>query len=187
MTRLPRLLTVAGLLALTATVFAQDKNFYVFLCLGQSNMEGFPGIQEQDKTGVDERFQVLAAVDFPKLERKKGNWYPAVPPLCRPSTGLCPADYFGRTLAAHLPANIKVGVVNVSVAGSKIELFDPASMQSVLDKAEPWKKNIIATYEGKLHAGLAHEFIECAKLMFHVAEFVKGNVGSGNDFVFQLP
>jgi hypothetical protein len=46
---------------------------------------------------------------------------------------------------------------------------------------------VIATYEGKLHAGLAHEFIECAKLMFHVAEFVKGNVGSGNDFVFQLP
>src|SRR5215471_5127079 len=96
-----------------------DPNFYVFLCFGQSNMEGFPGVEEQDKA-VDQRFQVLAAVDFTKLERKKGNWYPAVPPLCRGSTGLCPADYFGRTLVANLPHNIKVGVVNVSVAGCKI-------------------------------------------------------------------
>jgi hypothetical protein len=39
-------------------------------------MEGFPGVEQQDKT-VDERFQVLAAVDLPKLNRKKGNWYPA--------------------------------------------------------------------------------------------------------------
>jgi lysophospholipase L1-like esterase len=148
MTKIPRLAAMVGLLVLTTTVFAQDKNFYVFLCFGQSNMEGFPGIQEQDKTGIDERFQVLATVDFPKLERKKDNWYLAVPPLCRPSTGLCPADYFGRTLVAHLPANIKVGVVNVAVAGTKIELFDPATMQSVLDKAEPWRKKIVATYAG---------------------------------------
>src|SRR6202171_6200476 len=77
-----------------------DPKFYVFLCLGQSNMEGFPGIEEQDKT-EPERFHVLAAVDFPKLDRKKGDWYPAVPPLCRGSTGLCPADSFGRTMVAH--------------------------------------------------------------------------------------
>jgi alpha-L-fucosidase 2 len=37
-------------------------------------MEGFPGLQEQDKTNVDSRFQVLAAVDFPKLGREKENW-----------------------------------------------------------------------------------------------------------------
>jgi hypothetical protein len=139
---------MAGVLALPTTGYPQDKDLYVFLCFGQSNMEGFPGIQEQDKIGIDERFQVLATVDFPMLDRKKGNWYPAVPPLCRPSTGLCPADYFGRTLVAYLPADIKVGVINVSVAGTKIELFDPASMQAVVDEAEPWKKNIIAAYNG---------------------------------------
>jgi hypothetical protein len=86
-----------------AQAFAVDTNLWIFLCFGQSNMEGFPGIQEEDKTGVDARFQVFAAVDFPKLERKKGDWYPAVPPLCRPSSGLCPADYFGRTLVSNLP------------------------------------------------------------------------------------
>src|SRR5947207_3061986 len=91
---------MAGVLVLNANVSAQDTNFWIFLCFGQSNMEGFPGIEDQDKRGVDERFKVFAAVDFPKLERKMGNWYPAVPPLCRPWTGLCPADYFGRTMVS---------------------------------------------------------------------------------------
>lgn len=137
-----------GLLLLTATAYSQDKNFYIFLCFGQSNMEGFPGVQEHDKTSVDPRFQVMAAVGFPELDRKKGSWYTAVPPLCRPTSGLCPADYFGRTLVANLPPNIKVGVVNVAVAGSKIELFDKTNYQSYASTAPAWMKTIIATYDG---------------------------------------
>ena len=144
---LPRLI-LAGLLLLTASARAQDPNFYIFLCFGQSNMEGFPGIEEQDKTGVNERFQVLAAVDFPEMGRTKGHWYTAVPPLCRPSTGLCPADFFGRTLVATLPDNIKVGVVNVSVAGCKIELFDKDNYQSYAETAPDWMKAMIAAYDG---------------------------------------
>ena len=129
-------------------VFSQDKNFYIFLCFGQSNMEGFPGIEEQDKTDVDNRFQMLAAVDFQKLGREKGHWYTAVPPLCRPSTGLCPADYFGRTMVANLPKNIRVGVVVVAVAGCKIELFDKDNYQAYDSTAPTWMKNIIKQYNG---------------------------------------
>ena len=141
-------LALAALLLLTAGAQAQDKNFYVFLCLGQSNMEGFPGIPDADKAWTDPRFQVLAAVDFPELKREKGQWYPAVPPLCRPSTGLGPADYFGRTLVAHLPTGIRIGVVNVSVAGSKIELFDKANYQSYASTAPTWMRAMIAAYDG---------------------------------------
>src|ERR1700730_9547192 len=97
-------LAAVSIIAFPIIASAQDPNFHIFLCLGQSNMEGFPGVEQQDKT-VDERFQVLAAVDFPKLGRKKGEWYPAVAPLCRGSTGLCPTDYFGRTMVALLPKN----------------------------------------------------------------------------------
>ena len=93
-------------------------------------MEGYPGVEDQDKTGVDKRFQMLAAVDFPKMDRTKGNWYPAVPPLCRPGLGLGPPDYFGRTLVSNLPPNIRVGVVNVAVGGCKIELFQQANYQA---------------------------------------------------------
>jgi Carbohydrate esterase, sialic acid-specific acetylesterase len=142
-----RLLLLTGLLWLHTNASAQDTNLWVFLCFGQSNMEGFPGIQEEDKTGVDERFKVFAAVDFPKMDRMKGNWYPALPPLCRPFTGLCPADYFGRTMVSNLPPSIKVGVLNVSVAGCKIELFQPNNYQSYASNAAPWMKNIIKSYD----------------------------------------
>ena len=137
-----------GLFLINTKVFSQDQNFYIFLCFGQSNMEGFPGIEEQDKKNVDDRFQVLAAVDFPELGRKKGHWYTAVPPLCRPSTGLCPADYFGRTMIANLPKDIKVGIVNVAVAGCKIELFEKDNYQTYDSTAPSWMKNIIKQYDG---------------------------------------
>ena len=111
-------------------------------------MEGFPGIEERDKGPVDDRFLVLAAVDFPSMGRKQGIWYPAVPPLCRPSSGLCPADYFGRTLASNLPPNIKVGIINVSIGGCKIELFDKDAYQTYIASAPKWMTNTIATYGG---------------------------------------
>lgn len=141
-------LTLAGTLLLAANAYTQDENFHIYLCFGQSNMEGFPGIPEEDKKSVDPRFQVLASVDFPELNREVGNWYTAVPPLCRPNSGLSPSDYFGRTMVANLPSNIKVGVVNVSVAGSKIELFDKDNFESYASTAPSWMEGIIETYHG---------------------------------------
>jgi Carbohydrate esterase, sialic acid-specific acetylesterase len=155
-----RWFVLAGLLFLSVNAFSQDTNFWIFVCFGQSNMEGFPGIQEQDKTNVDDRFQVLAAVDFPKLGRKKGEWYPAAAPLCRAATGLCPADYFGRTMIATLPKKIKVGVVNVSVAGCKIELFDKVNYKAYASKAPSWMTNIIKQYGGSPYEHL----VELGKL-----------------------
>jgi hypothetical protein len=151
---------MAGLLSLNASAFSQDTNLFIFLCFGQSNMEGFPGIEPQDKAAVDDRFRVLAAVDFPGLNRKKGQWYPAVPPLCRPSSGLCPADYFGRTLVSNLPPKIRIGIVNVSVAGCKIELFDKNNYRSYASTAAPWMTNIIQSYGGNPYAYL----VEMGKL-----------------------
>lgn len=142
------LIIIAGFLLFGSRSFAQDPDFHIYLCFGQSNMEGFPGIEDQDKNGVDERFQVLAAVDFPDLNREKGNWYTATPPLCRPGNGIGPADYFGRTMVASLPENVKVGIVNVAVAGCKIELFEKESYESYAETAASWMKNIIKTYDG---------------------------------------
>jgi len=144
---LKRLLFV-GMLLLAASARAQDGNFFVFLCFGQSNMEGFPGIPAEDQVPVDPRFLVLAAVDFPELNRTTGKWSNAVPPLCRPHCGLSPSDYFGRTMVARLPARIRIGIVNVSVAGCRIELFDQAGFPSYASTAAPWMKDIISAYGG---------------------------------------
>lgn len=155
-----RLLVLTGLLWLNLSAFSQDINHFVFLCFGQSNMEGFPGIEPQDKGPVDDRLQMLAAVDFPKQARVKGNWYPAVPPLCRPSSGLGPADYFGRVLASNLPPNIKVGIVNVSIGGCKIELFEKDTFQNYVATAPKWMTNTIAAYSGNPYQHL----VDMAKL-----------------------
>ena len=141
------LLLSAGLFLLNVNAFSQDTNFWIFVCFGQSNMEGYPGIQQQDTTNVDSRFQVLAAVDFPRMGRIKGHWYTAVSPLCRPYCGLCPVDYFGRTMVANLPKNIKVGVVVVAVGGCKIELFEKDKYQAYASNAPSWMKNIIKQYD----------------------------------------
>ena len=147
------------LLFFSTNLFSQDPDFYIFLCFGQSNMEGSARAELQDST-VDSRFQVLEAVDCPTLARSKGNWYPAVPPLARCRTGLTPADYFGRTMVANLPAHVRVGVINVSVAGCKIELFDKDHYQSYASTAPGWMTNIINEYGGNPYAHL----VQLAKL-----------------------
>lgn len=113
-----------ALMASTMIAKAQDPNFYIFLCFGQSNMEGNATPEAVDKVSPGTRFRMLSCVDMPSLNRKMGNWYAATPPLCRQGTGLTPADYFGRTLIEKLPSDIKVGVVHVAVGGAPIELFD---------------------------------------------------------------
>ena len=161
MTKRTTFCLLAGLLLTSANAFSKDPDFYIFLSFGQSNMEGFPGgIEEQDKAPVDDRFKVLAAVDFPDQGRKQGEWYPAAPPLCRPGAGLGPSDYFGRTLVANLPKNVKVGVVNVAVAGAKIEAFDQAKIEAYEASAPPWMKGIIKNYGGNPYGRL----VEMAKL-----------------------
>lgn len=150
---------LTGMLLFTVNALAQDTNFYIFLAFGQSNMEGYPRtIEEQDKK-VDERFQMMAAVNFPSMSRTQGNWYPAVPPLCRASGGLCPADYFGRTMVANLPKNIKVGVINVSVAGCKIEMFQKGKYEAYAAGEAAWMKNIVKEYGGNPYGRL----VELAK------------------------
>ncbi len=154
-----RIFLLTGLLLLSIKGFSQDPNFYIYLCFGQSNMEGNARAQAQDSI-VDERFKVLEAVDCPKLNREKGKWYTATPPLCRCTTGLNPADYFGRTMVANLPKNIKIGVINVSVAGCKIELFDNDTYESYSATVADWMKNMIKEYGGSPY----NRLVEMAKL-----------------------
>lgn len=149
--------TVAAIIAVAAT--AQDKNFHIYLCLGQSNMEGNAQVEPVDRVDVPERFKVMAAVDFPQSGRSKGEWYTAEPPLVRQYTGLTPMDYFGRTMIANLPEEVVVGVVPVAVGGCRIEQlskdFDPASLVNEAD----WLQNMMKEYGNVPYARL----IECAR------------------------
>ncbi|WP_313263811.1 sialate O-acetylesterase [Sphingobacterium sp.] len=135
------------LYSLTVTAaFAQNKNFHIYLCFGQSNMEGHGKFEPQDTLPV-KRFHLLEAVDCPELGRQSGKWYPAQPPITRCHTGLTPADYFGRTLVDSLPENIEIAVINVSVGGCHIQLFDQDSTANYVAKAPDWMKSMLAAYD----------------------------------------
>jgi len=141
-------------MALVSTAHAQkpDPNFYIFLCFGQSNMEGAARPEAQDLKSPGPRFLWMPAVDYPATEtlpeRKMGEWYEAIPPLCRPNTGLTPADWFGRTLVESLPENIKIGVIHVAIGGIDIKGFLPDSIDNyVKTKAPGWMKGMLAAYD----------------------------------------
>ena len=71
---------------------AQDPFFYIYLCIGQSNMVGQGTISPED-CNIEEGVLSMSAVDGPD-GRRVGEWRKAVPPLCRANTGLSPVDYF---------------------------------------------------------------------------------------------
>ena len=138
-----------------------DPDFYVFLCLGQSNMEGNARAEIRDMNGVDERFRMMAAVDDAGRKREKGHWYTAIPPLCRANTGLTPVDYFGRTLVATLPKNVRVGVINVAIGGCHIETFMKDSISGyVAHRAPDWMKAPLKAYANNPYEHL----VEIARL-----------------------
>ncbi len=125
-----------------------DQNFYIFLCLGQSNMEGNAKIEPQDLEGVNERFLMMAAVNDEGRGRKMGEWYKAVPPLCRENTGLTPADYFGRTLSEDLPHYLRFGVINVAIGGIHIDAFIRDSVENYVNNRAPhWMKGALKAYD----------------------------------------
>ena len=127
-----------------------DPNFYIFLCFGQSNMEGAARPEAQDLKSPGPRFLWMPAVDYPATDkqpaRKMGEWCEAIPPLCRPNTGLTPADWFGRTLVASLPENIKIGVIHVAIGGIDIRGFLPDSIPSYVKRAPNWMKGMLEAY-----------------------------------------
>ena len=129
---------------------AVDPDFYIYLCFGQSNMEGNAVPESVDQT-VDERFQMLACVNFQSPARTMGEWYPATPPIVRQETGLGMADYFGRTMVANLPENVRVGVVDVAIGGTQIEGFMQEEVATYIASMNPqiegWLLNYFAAYD----------------------------------------
>lgn len=147
---------------------AVDSNFYIFLCFGQSNMEGQGTITAADRN-VDERFLSMNTTD---CDAANGNalysWRKAVPPLARCGVGLGPVDYFGRLLldsiTPHNP-DIRIGVVDVAVAGCGIELFSTVNDSDLEYKktAADWMQGMIAAYGGRPYQRLVDAAREAQK------------------------
>lgn len=139
------LLSLSGFTDTQAQDGTFSENNLVFLCIGQSNMEGNARPEAQDYEGVSARFKKMYAANSDGA--KKGTWATAVPPLCRNNTGLTPVDYFGRTLIEKLDPKYEIRVIVVAVAGASIKMFDPDKCASYIQEQADWMKNIAREYD----------------------------------------
>jgi hypothetical protein len=126
-----------------------DPQFHIYLCFGQSNMEGGVPAESIDMEYVDPRFRVLAT-DATNENRDMGKWYTAYPRIVGLG-GLCPIDYFGRSMVAALPADYKVGVVAVASGGVDIRAFFPETGADYIKYKENPK---VAKYDSELYKRL---------------------------------
>ena len=125
-----------------------DPNFYIYICFGQSNMEGNAQWESQDVGNVDERFQMLATCNFDNPKRTLGHWYKAECPIVSPVGKLGPTDYFGRTMVKELPDK-KIGVIAVAMGGSPIEMFDKDLYKDKLNQnTSEWWAQLATRYYG---------------------------------------
>ena len=154
---------LTGLMLMTSLLRANaevDPNFYIYICFGQSNMEGNAQWEAQDVGNVDERFQMLATCNFDNPKRTLGNWYKAECPIVNPVGKLGPSDYFGRTMVQELPDK-KIGVIAVAMGGSPIEMFDKDLYeQKYKENYNEWWAQIARNYYGENPYG---RIIEMAK------------------------
>ena len=163
---LKRNLFAIGVLLATNFMAAKadvDPNFHIYLCFGQSNMEGNAQWEEVDNE-VDSRFQMLATTNFDNPKRTMGNWYTANCPIVSPVGKLGPTDYFGRTMVAAMPTNVKIGVVAVAMGGSPIEMFDKDKYEQKLkDNPTEWWAQISKNYYGSNPYGRLIEMVKKAQ------------------------
>ncbi len=156
------LITLIIIAGATLNSFSQqvNKNFHIYLCFGQSNMEGHARVETDTNLPVNKRVKLLQAVSCEDLKREQGNWYDAIAPLVRCNTGLGPADYFGRAMANSLPDSVTIGIVNVAVGGCKIELFHKKYSESYINTAPDWMVSALKAYGNNPYQKL----IEMAKV-----------------------
>ena len=133
-----------------------DPNFFIFLGIGQSNMQGKASIQSKDKNSKDftdddwARYLKLIIVD--NDASKIGTWDIAKPPIVRPDTKLGVTDYFGRYLVKGLDERYKVGVAVVAVDGcsnrafSKDSLICDAYLKEAASSNSTWVTEAAAQY-----------------------------------------
>lgn len=133
-------LTALAMAWMTQTVCAQpgqpDPNLHIYLLFGQSNMAGGGAISDSPMVDCDTtpRVKVLAFSDCSAgpdckdyvMKRTVDQWYTAFPPLHDCSAGLegiCPGDWFGKTMIDSVRSDISVGLVPCALSGMALNVF----------------------------------------------------------------
>jgi hypothetical protein len=133
----------AGMLG--ALYAAPDPNYHLYLLFGQSNMTGggatSPVVPKECDT--TSRVKVMAYMNCngqsPEckipLGRTVDKWYTAFPPLHDCGEGICPGDFFAKTLLDSIRSDITVGLIPCALAGQALNVFLPDGPNPTLGPA----------------------------------------------------
>lgn len=112
-----------------------DSNFHCYLLFGQSNMAGGGAISDSaPDCDTNPRIKVLAFSDCSvgpdckkyTLKRTYNQWATAFPPLhdCSANLeGICPGDWFAKTMIDSVAENIKIGLIPCALSGMALNVF----------------------------------------------------------------
>lgn len=151
------LLTGQGMVSNGVKAQQPDPDFFIFLGIGQSNMQGKATIAKSDKK-TDSNFTAEDWARYFKLiivnedASKIGTWETALPPIVRPDTKLGVTDHFGRYLVKGLDERYKIGVAVVAVDGcsnrafSKDSLICDAYLKEAKNSNSTWVTEAAAQY-----------------------------------------
>lgn len=136
-----------------------DPNFHIYLCFGQSNMQGEGIIENVDLQNIPDRLRIMACANRPSRGLKVGDWHSALPPVVRDECGLSVIDYFGRTMVENLPEEVTVGIVPVAVGAASIQHFYKEYQPTDLPGREDWFRGYMKAYGNHPYERL----ISCAR------------------------
>lgn len=130
----------------------QDKNFHLYLLIGQSNMAGRGEVESQDKEAHPRVF----ALD------REGKWAPAADPIHfdKPAiAGVGPGVTFGKIMASNNPS-VRIGLIPGAAGGSPITVWQRDSYWGQTNSSpydEAIERTKIATKDGVLKGILWHQ------------------------------
>ena len=93
-------------------------------------MEAEPG-PSTGQRGAGPAFPDARGGRYAEVEPHKGKLVPRDPTINRQENNMGPVDWFGRNMVANLPKDVRVGVINVSVAGAGIQLWDKDKWRNI--------------------------------------------------------
>jgi len=122
---------------------AEDENFHIYLCIGQSNMVGYAELHNDD----------ILVIDNTYLYNGEGSWEKAQPytypgageeylglnrySTVAPGTGkMGPSIGFARGMTLNLPETTKIGIISNAMGGTTIEQWSKGFVETE-DRIDP--------------------------------------------------
>lgn len=187
---------VVAILAASQINAQVDSNFYCFLLFGQSNMTG-GGATSPVVTGecdTTPRIKVMAydttcngsspECNRPLNRISNTKWYTAFPPLHTCTEGICPGDFFAKTMADSIRSDIKIGLIPCAIAGVALNVFTATGPSPTLGPSYVIGKNAYTWMINRCKEAQKTGVIK--GILLHQGESGTGNSTAWDVFAIQI-